>query len=263
MAEYSAAEHFNNPSRQRVQVVDFTLPLETTAVTRQQLAGANSIHKTTSETLRLTDQLHPNQSSSSSSLSSSAAAGAAGPPSSSVDIKKTSSFQITSVRVSSSVSNDGEDDSCGEVDDSQTEPSEVGSHNRIDVDRYLDTEDGAGDVDGPPVLYVSSVPVSALAQQQVNDGSVLKLEDKDQGLQRRFRVVKIESAEPFKRGRWLCMDFLDQPSVQSVISKEDSGAGSGASSTGSMSDHASGEDGHVPATSLQPSILVHQVFWID
>lgn len=26
----------------------------------------------------------------------------------------------------------------------------------------------------------------------------------------RFKVVKIESAEPFKRGRWECMDFLDQ-----------------------------------------------------
>ncbi len=26
----------------------------------------------------------------------------------------------------------------------------------------------------------------------------------------RFRVVKIESNEPFKRGRWVCMDFLDQ-----------------------------------------------------
>lgn len=26
----------------------------------------------------------------------------------------------------------------------------------------------------------------------------------------RFKVVKIESTEPFKRGRWKCMDFLDQ-----------------------------------------------------
>ena len=214
MAEYSAAEHFNNPSRQRVPVVEFTLPLEPT---RQQ--GGNFIHKTTSETLRLTDQLHPNQTG----------------PLSTVDIKKTSSFQITSVRVSSSISNDGEDDSCGEVDDSQTEPSEVGSHNQVYVEGDLDIGEG-----NPPVMFASNVPVVSLAQQQVNEGSGLKLEDKDHGLQRRFRVVKIESAEPFKRGRWLCMDFLDQPSVQPILSKEE--PGSGASSSGSLSDHISGDD---------------------
>lgn len=231
MAEYSAAEHFNNPSRQRVPVVEFTLPLEPSA------ARQSGIHKITSETLRLTDQLHPMQTG----------------PSSTVDIKKTSSFQITSVRVSSSISNDGEDDSCGEVDDSQTEPSEVGSHNQIDVEGYLDS---GGDND-PSVMYVSNVPVS-LAQQQVNDGGVLKLEDKDQGLPRRFRVVKIESSEPFKRGRWLCMDFLDQPSVQPTISKEE--PGSGASSSGSLSDHFSGDDGQHHATSLHLPNQTLQVF---
>lgn len=225
MAEYSAAEHFNNPSRQRVPLVEFTLPLEPIA-TRQ--VGGNVIHKTTSETLRLTDQLHPNQVG----------------PSSTVDIKKTSSFQITSVRVSSSISNDGEDDSCGEVDDTQTEPSEVGSHNQIDVEEDIET----GGDNGPPVMYVSNVPVS-LAQQQVNEGSALKLEDKDHGLQRRFRVVKIESAEPFKRGRWLCMDFLDQPSIQPILSKEE--PGSATSSSGSLSDHILTDDGQHHALYLQ------------
>lgn len=29
----------------------------------------------------------------------------------------------------------------------------------------------------------------------------------------RFKVVKIESTEPFKRGRWTCMDYLDHTSV--------------------------------------------------
>lgn len=33
------------------------------------------------------------------------------------------------------------------------------------------------------------------------------------GTKERFKVVKIESTEPFKRGRWTCMDYLDQPSV--------------------------------------------------
>lgn len=30
----------------------------------------------------------------------------------------------------------------------------------------------------------------------------------------RFKVVKIESTEPFKRGRWMCMDFLDHSGLQ-------------------------------------------------
>jgi hypothetical protein len=30
----------------------------------------------------------------------------------------------------------------------------------------------------------------------------------------RFKVVKIESTEPFKRGRWMCMDYLDHTALQ-------------------------------------------------
>lgn len=33
------------------------------------------------------------------------------------------------------------------------------------------------------------------------------------GRNERFKVVKIESTEPFKRGRWTCMDYLDHTSV--------------------------------------------------
>lgn len=42
--------------------------------------------------------------------------------------------------------------------------------------------------------------------------------DKNKGVEikgsERFKVVKIESIEPFKRGRWTCMDFLDQSAKQ-------------------------------------------------
>lgn len=34
------------------------------------------------------------------------------------------------------------------------------------------------------------------------------------GRNERFKVVKIESTEPFKRGRWMCMDFLDHTMSQ-------------------------------------------------
>lgn len=38
--------------------------------------------------------------------------------------------------------------------------------------------------------------------------------------QHRFKVVKIVSSEPFKRGRWLCMDFMDPPAVQHDVKPE-------------------------------------------
>lgn len=48
------------------------------------------------------------------------------------------------------------------------------------------------------------------------------------GRNERFKVVKIESTEPFKRGRWLCMDYLDhtvlqQQAVINVVRSSDSG----------------------------------------
>lgn len=39
------------------------------------------------------------------------------------------------------------------------------------------------------------------------------LRDATHGRNERFKVVKIESTEPFKRGRWTCMDYLDHTSV--------------------------------------------------
>ena len=137
---------------------------------------------------------------------------------------KTSSFQITSVRASSSVSNDGEDDSCGEVDDSQAEA-------------VLAT------------LPETAIEVPVSIAQQVTDVGSFK---PDHGWQGRFRVVKIESSEPFKRGRWLCMDFLDQPSVQPTFSKEE--PGSGASSSGSLSDHISTDDTNQNGALLQQPV---------
>lgn len=44
----------------------------------------------------------------------------------------------------------------------------------------------------------------------------------------RFKVVKIESTEPFKRGRWLCMDYLDHTtSQQQQLQNQGSGTGPG------------------------------------
>lgn len=44
----------------------------------------------------------------------------------------------------------------------------------------------------------------------------------------RFKVVKIESTEPFKRGRWMCMDYLDHTmSQQQQLQNQGSGTGPG------------------------------------
>lgn len=253
MADSANLECFNSSANNRQRTGALTESLD-------QSRPSNVVHKITSETLRLTTE--PQQtgqqvkSPSSNNLD----------PNNSKQ-KKSSSFQITSVTVSSSVSNDGEDDSCGEV---ETEPSEAGgSRNFNDLEAEIfDKED---ECDSTSVN--SSVPVSSTTQnhqpQQVNQsteagaiGSSLKtvVEDKDQqGLQRRFRVVKIESSEPFKRGRWLCMDFLDNPSVQQSVSIREEPASSH-SSTGSLTENLHFEDLTLSNTvTVQPSIPI-QVF---
>lgn len=260
MAEYSAAEQFNNSSTQRMPLVEFTLASDL-AVNDRQSQG-NVIHLNTSEKLRLIEQVQPCITGSLNN----------------VDLKKTSSFQITSVTVSSSISNDGEDDSCGEVDDSQLDPGDI-----EDIRNPLDSEcfDDTGADSGLSVTSNSNMPV-ALGHQQVQDSSFglrneekdqapqnhvtaaaetsgLKQEDKDQVL-RRFRVVKIESSEPYVRGRWACRDFYDQPSVQPSLSKEE--PGSVTTSTGSLSEQPPVDDFHavhsntIPSQSANPS---HQV----
>ncbi|KAH8234039.1 hypothetical protein KR032_011392 [Drosophila birchii] len=51
----------------------------------------------------------------------------------------------------------------------------------------------------------------------VTPGGTKKKDDikETQHRSERFKVVKIESTEPFKRGRWMCMDYLDHSSVGS------------------------------------------------
>lgn len=63
--------------------------------------------------------------------------------------------------------------------------------------------------------------------------SVATTVDKNKGVEikgsERFKVVKIESIEPFKRGRWTCMDYLDQSAKQLQMNF---GAGNGAAGGG-------------------------------
>jgi len=251
MAEYSGElDRFNSSASNRQRASALTESLDPARPT-------NVVHKITSESLRLTIEPPHLQARS--------------PSSNNLEPnkqKKSSSFQITSVTVSSSASNDGEDDSCGEV---ETEPSEAGgsrNFNDLEVEMF-DREDESDSTN--VTNNIDSVPVSTITHhnytQQVSHsteaGAIvggLKFEDKDQQAlqQRRFRVVKIESSEPFKRGRWLCMDFLDHPSVQQSISTREEPASSH-SSSGSLTENLHVEDLTISNVTVQPNNIPLQV----
>ena len=218
--------------------------VQQTALTESNgtLAGVqrtgNALQRHTSETLRLTEPTLLLQARQFQPVA--AAAPLPDSPSPVVGWEagsKPTSFQITSV--TSSISNDGEDDSCGEVDDGQTDASEVGSQRRVEFNLPLEPGLYVNDSDsGVAVTSIGGVPVSLVQQHSnyVGKGAEQDAKGLFQGWQGRFRVVKIESSEPFKRGRWLCMDFLDHPSIQTSLSKDE--PGSGASSSASLSsDH--------------------------
>lgn len=57
-----------------------------------------------------------------------------------------------------------------------------------------------------------NINVSGMPAMMKQDGHDLK---EMQHRNERFKVVKIESTEPFKRGRWVCMDYLDHTTLQS------------------------------------------------
>ncbi|KAH8308102.1 hypothetical protein KR059_006303 [Drosophila kikkawai] len=68
----------------------------------------------------------------------------------------------------------------------------------------------------------------------VTPGGTKKKDDikETQHRSERFKVVKIESTEPFKRGRWMCMDYLDHSSVGSGNNNEKTGSSSEATTDG-------------------------------
>ena len=56
-------------------------------------------------------------------------------------------------------------------------------------------------------------------------------DDLQETWQSRFKVVKIETNVPFKRGRWQCMDFMDQPEAAGAGADGPGSAGSSAHSS--------------------------------
>lgn len=71
----------------------------------------------------------------------------------------------------------------------------------------------------------------------------------------RFKVVKIESTEPFKRGRWQCMDYLDHtmvhhhPPQQNVISMKNE-VSENQNQASHMQNSYQGTDGGIPVNDI-------------
>ncbi|XP_057330050.1 protein bunched, class 2/F/G isoform-like [Microplitis mediator] len=78
-------------------------------------------------------------------------------------------------------------------------PSEGGNVNNSTNDTNINTLDIASVTDNNIINLLSSTAKQDTDIREVHS----------HGRNERFKVVKIESTEPFKRGRWTCMDYLD------------------------------------------------------
>lgn len=204
---------------------------------------SNPVHRTTTETIRLGEIDRHHQPVT--LIAPSSVQTATG---NQCSRKKTSSFQITSVTVGCRMSNDAGEDSNDDLDESHTEDNSV-EHSRItdlDIETPSYSEDTFSKEENvffntsnaalstAPVIPTSSQYGLAIVPSEggnvsnsVNDSNINTLDitsvtDKQDadlrevhshGRNERFKVVKIESTEPFKRGRWTCMDYLDHTSV--------------------------------------------------
>jgi hypothetical protein len=165
--------------------------------------------------------------------------------------RKGTSFQITSVSVSSgntqqqqqqqrtSAENNG-DDSADDLDESHTDDNisritdyETPSFSEDTISRedvffaqpnafgtapVIPTSSQYGlAIVGPDLggngANLSDVHVSVTDAGINIMGQIPNKQDVDHKNER-FKVVKIESTEPFKRGRWMCMDYLDHTALQ-------------------------------------------------
>ena len=164
--------------------------------------------------------------------------------------RKGTSFQITSVSVSSSqqqqqlhqrAENNG-DDSADDLDESHTDDNisritdyetPSFSEDTFSREEVFFGQPSAFDTYQVPVIPTSSQYGLAIVGPDLG-GNGTNLSDvhvsmTDAGINiigqipnkqdvdhknERFKVVKIESTEPFKRGRWMCMDYLDHTTLQ-------------------------------------------------
>ncbi|XP_069104005.1 TSC22 domain family protein 4-like isoform X2 [Argopecten irradians] len=168
--------------------------------------------------------------------------------------KKKSTFKITSVTkniqrapIVGDPPNDADGDSMDDLDETVESHTEELSSEILDSSKYTDL----GDQDTPLEDFTQSfgqdseVIISNTTGKEVITSK--EKSDVHSSTTTRFKVVKIETKEPFRRGRWLCHDLLDTPVTEKSETKvvkdsADDQANSGNSSASSSIHYVPGVD---------------------
>ncbi|OWF47898.1 TSC22 domain family protein 4-like isoform X2 [Mizuhopecten yessoensis] len=168
--------------------------------------------------------------------------------------KKKSTFKITSVTkniqrppIGGDPPNDADGDSMDDLDETVESHTEDLSSEILDSSKYTDL----GDQNTPLEDFTqtfgqdSEVIISNTGGKEV---TTKEKSDVHSSTTTRFKVVKIETKEPFRRGRWLCHDLLDTPVTEKSETKvvrdstTDDQANSGNSSASSSIHYVPGVD---------------------
>uniref|UniRef100_A0A0B7AYT4 Uncharacterized protein n=1 Tax=Arion vulgaris TaxID=1028688 RepID=A0A0B7AYT4_9EUPU len=133
-------------------------------------------------------------------------------PSKSTDPTRKKTFKITSVKKGGSgdIGGDNDADSIDGLDESQTEDL---SSEFYDSSKATDL-----DMDLQDCMNIPLTP-----DEMTSTTTIVVKQKPDQNSQSRFRVVKIETKEPFRRGKWVCYDFFDTAPT-SVVTVEKNGS---------------------------------------
>ncbi|XP_063428830.1 TSC22 domain family protein 2-like isoform X2 [Mytilus trossulus] len=152
--------------------------------------------------------------------------------------KKKSTFKITSVTKSyhgsADMSNDAdhdiEHDSMDDLDETVESHTEDASSEILDISKHTDGGEPASPMEeetsdhainsGITAINNTNKEVNIKTEQMNSTSNVKEINVKEKEKEKtepqgphptRFKVVKIETREPFKRGRWRCQDTLDVP----------------------------------------------------
>jgi hypothetical protein len=161
-------------------------------------------------------------------------------------VHKKKTFKITSItknRGGSSEAPIGEldGDSLEDLDETVESHTEDASSEILDGSKYEDVGDQSPLEDN---TFATEVPATTDVESEAGK----EVKDKgDQQTVTRFKVVKVETKEPFRRGRWTCRDSLDTPAVSEgsdtkVGNKEREKTNSGNSSACSSVHYDYGQD---------------------
>ncbi|XP_076435993.1 uncharacterized protein LOC143275630 isoform X2 [Babylonia areolata] len=140
--------------------------------------------------------------------------------------KKKTTFKITSVTKSSQRGGSGDLTQDNDLDSQDDLDETVDSHTEDLSSEIYDTNSKATDVDVQDPLLT---PEEVIRESEPKEKPA------------RFKVVKVETKEPFRRGRWLCYDYLDAPDKMEN-KQEEINVNSGSSSAANSVHYVHGVD---------------------